>query len=176
MNFNLITKEKIDKGDFDQSFRDENYEKVSVYFYKIASIVANKCQIRDHHKRQDIIQDSVFVAFKRKRGFDFSKKSSAYSYFYKLILNHFKDVLRKEKRRYNIATMVSYEKTEDNVYPSITFDEALISRISAGSKEQTTFIDYKNHVNFDYILNRRKRQKKAVDTNIIQTAFATSFI
>ncbi len=84
MNFNNIAKGKINKIDFDNCLRDKNYTEVSKYFYKIAMIIANIYRINDQHYREDLIQDSVYTAYKRKSGFDFNKNSSAYSYFYKL--------------------------------------------------------------------------------------------
>lgn len=117
MNFNKINKDFIEKEEINKCIKkDKNWEKASVYFYKIACIVANKFKFQ-YSSREEFIQDAVCTAYIRRKSFDRRRNKCAYSYFYKVILNHYKDILRKILRRNTIAPMVSYEKAvEDNIY------------------------------------------------------------
>ena len=148
MNFNYIDKRKIDKDVFNELFSDveKNYQEIVIRFYKIATIIANRFGIREYERRQDLIQDSVFISIKRINNFSV-EKSSAYSYFFKVILNNFKDIMRKKYRRKNIATMVSYETTQDNVVKVNYFDDKKLKEISGEKKTQTYFVNIGEMVN-----------------------------
>lgn len=164
MNFNLINKKRIDKEYFNICLSRNQDEEVVKYFYKIATIIANYYQIRDYELRQDMIQDAVYVAYKRKNGFRFDLNYSAYSYFYKLILNHFKDIMRKRNRRTNIANIVSYDKTEDNISKYKVFNKNIsfdfYNNISNG--QQTYFIkDIKDIIYYNR--PKKKKVKKTID-------------
>lgn len=117
MNFNHINKDYITKSEINTCLKvaRPNWEEASVYFYKIASIIANKLKF-EASIREDFIQDAVCTAFIRRNSFDITRNNCAYSYFYKVILNHYKDMFRKKVRRRNIVKMVSYEvAVEDNI-------------------------------------------------------------
>lgn len=120
MNFNNINKNFIEKEEINSCLKKENpdWEKASVYFYKIASIIATKFKLHSS-LREDCIQEAVSIAYIRRGSFKRERNNCAYSYFYKIIMNHYKDILRKKVRRENIASMVSYEVAfNDNVSSS----------------------------------------------------------
>jgi DNA-directed RNA polymerase specialized sigma24 family protein len=114
VNFDCISKGQISKKEMDECFKKKkpDYEKYGFYFYKIASIIASRFRLYGDAK-DDYIQDAVCVAFLRKDSFNKSK--CAYSYFYKIIFNHFLDMMRKQRRRNGIASMYSYDNP-DNTY------------------------------------------------------------
>jgi len=144
MNFNKLEKLKIDKTEFNSLFNntDENIDKICMNLYKLASIVAYKKGILDPDRRQDVVQDAVFTAYKRRDKYNKSQ-NSAYSFFYKVLENHFKDIFRKYSRRESICKMSSFDLTEDNVYFNYMYkDGELESNMNIVS--HPSFSIYKN--------------------------------
>lgn len=175
MNFNLLDKTKIDKKDFDLQFHKKDYNNICKYFYKIAHIVANNYMFKDQDKKENMIQDSVYIAYKRINGFDVKRGKPAFSYFYKVIDNNFKDILRKERRRENIARIVSYEVVTENSLQTangISFN----SSCTLSDNSQNFFVDYSNIVSFD---NKKKdkvvKQEFSVDTEQTQFSFFNAY-
>jgi hypothetical protein len=133
LNFTKISKSYIEKDEINACIEGDelNWNKLSIYIYKIASIVSNNFGFNSSC-RDDYIQDAVCVSYYRRGSFDVKKNNCVYSYFYKVIKNHYKDILRKKYRRTGIATMVSYEKaTEDNIDFSSTISYANSKEISS---------------------------------------------
>ena len=97
---------------------DYHKEKIGYYLYKIANIVALQRKIFLAPVREEIIQDAVYICFKRLRCFKLSNETkNPYGYFYKLIDNHIKDICRKKIRRKNIINFISLDAELKNNWP-----------------------------------------------------------
>lgn len=174
MNFNNIDKKPIDKGEFDSFFGDisKNSNEICLYLYKIANIIANNYRLSNLDTRENMIQDSVYVAYRRINSFDVSRGKSAFGYFFKMISNHFKDILRKDYRRKNIATFVSYDLSEDNSIKYVCFSDNDDDKKCKDDESQFCFIRYNEFVNqSSMVRHRRKDLPKECELGAEQVSF-----
>jgi len=169
MNFNYIDKKPIDKTEFDSYFKNinENSNIICFHLYKIASIIANNHRTPNLDNRENMIQDSVYTAYRRINSFDVNRGKSAFGYFYKLISNHFKDILRKSYRRQNIATFVSYDLSEDNSIKYIP----VVEEKKCEEYDQFCFIKYNEVVTPSFVVKSKRNPTKKESLEVKQTSF-----
>ena len=93
----------------------EQYNKLLGYFQEMVDYFANYYHI-SYALRDDFKQEGLITAFKAIEKFDPSKKSSPFSYFYKVISIAFLYWLRREKQKKDARPAVcSIEKLENTL-------------------------------------------------------------
>lgn len=89
-------------------------------FYEMGSQIAHHFDI-PYAKRADYIQSSVILSWKKLNNFKPKKNRHAFSFFYQVIRRDFMDQMRKEKKRNNIAKMISTDDARNDWIKDIKY-------------------------------------------------------
>jgi len=131
----------INKKEMDTLFKGrtepEKLQKLLNNFYEMSSQIAHHFRI-PFDRRQDYIQSAVIRSWSKLDKFDSSKNKHAFSYFYQVIRMDMMDNLRKEKKREDIAKMLSiddgqYKWVKKLIYNDNEYD-VIVERLSKDTK------------------------------------------
>jgi len=114
----------IDKKEMEKLYNDrkdpEKMQQLLSNFYEMGSQITHHFDIA-YSKRDDYIQSAVILSWKKLDKYDPTKNKYAFSYFYQVIRRDVMDNMRKEKKRNDIAKMISSDDSRNDWVKNIKF-------------------------------------------------------
>jgi len=122
----------IDKKEMDQLVENrnnpKNMEKLLSHLYEMSSQIAHHFDI-PYSKREDYIQSAVIHSWKKLDKYDPKRNSHAFSYFYQTIRRDMMNNMRKEKKRNDIALIISSDDFKNRWIKNIKHMDPAFERI-----------------------------------------------
>ena len=100
------------KAELNRAYKENDTDTIGRLMYNIAGAVCAKFKIHIN-ETEEITQDLVFTCFRKTIDKDLSTKGNIFSYFYTLMCNRYRDILRREKMKSRVAPTSSIENNTE---------------------------------------------------------------